>query len=150
MKSYSDKVKKLVAKQQYFKAACISKAVTQFSEAKRLACLEIFEYFTNEAKNSDSNDSAAMLDGSKLSKSAAGKLAANNVKWFEWVGKRLYCSKAELKFFELPKNYLTLMLAWYRYKVRNHLAHKIFGEIKLTRNTMTICSITFANQWEQQ
>ena len=34
---YSVKVKKLTAKQKYFKAACVSDAVTQFSEAKRLA-----------------------------------------------------------------------------------------------------------------
>ena len=39
---YSDEVKKLAAKQQYFKAACIGDAVTQFSKAKKLTHLEIF------------------------------------------------------------------------------------------------------------
>ena len=122
-------LQELAAKQQYFKAAYVSDGVTQFSEAKRLARLESFEYFTNK-EDSDSNDSAAMLDSPKVSKSEAGKLAANNIKWFEWVAKRLYCSKAELKFFkiELCENYLTLILAWYQYKVRNHLACKIFGK----------------------
>ena len=42
---YSDKVKKLMAnKQQYFKVACIGDAVTQFSDAKRLARLEVFSF----------------------------------------------------------------------------------------------------------
>ena len=79
---YSDKVKKLTAKQQYFKVACVGHTVTQFSEAKRLARLEIFEFFTDE-EDCDSDDSAALPDGSKISKSDASKLAANGIKWFE-------------------------------------------------------------------
>ena len=126
---YSDKVKKLVAKQQYFKVACIGDAVTQFSEAKRLARLEIFEFYMVK-EDSNNDDSAALPDSSKISKSEPGKFAANNVKWFEWVSKKLYCSEEELKFFkiELCENYLMSILTWYRYKIRNHLSQKIFSE----------------------
>ena len=127
---YSDEVKKLVAEQQYFKAACVGDTVTQFSEAKRLARLEILEFYMDEEEDSDSNDSTTLPNSAKISKTEAGKLAANDIKWFEWVSKKLYCTDEELKFFkiELRENYLTLVLAWYRYKVSNHLACKIFGE----------------------
>ena len=104
--------------------------MTQFSEAKRLARLEVFEFYTDGEEDSDSNDSTALPDSAKISKAEAGKLAANDIMWFEWVSKKLYCTKEELKFFkiELCENYLTSVLAWYHYKVSNHLARKIFGE----------------------
>ena len=102
----------------------------QFSEAKRLARLKVFEFYMDEEEDSDSNDSTALPDSAKISKAKASKLTANDIKWFEWVSKKIYCTNEELKFFkiELCENYLTSVLAWYRYKVSNHLARKIFGE----------------------
>ena len=97
---------------------------------------------TNEVLRSVLSSSVALSDREELPREVSKSVgpwegrglgqegATNDVKLFKWVKQRLNCSKAELKFFkiELRENYLMLMLAWYRYKVRNHLARKIFGE----------------------
>ena len=89
---YSDKVKKPVAEQQYLKAACVGDAVTQFCEAKRLARLEVFEFYTDKEEDSDSDDSTGLPDRAKISKAEASKIVANNIKWFKWVSKKNYCT----------------------------------------------------------
>ena len=50
--------------------------------------MEVLEYYTEEEDNSNSDYSTSLPDLAKVTKKEAGKLAANDIKWFEWVSNK--------------------------------------------------------------